>query len=93
MKPSTNFEFKQGSAQVNGLNFSWIELGSGPIALALHGFPDLPHIFRSQMQALAEAGYRVIAPDVRGYFPTAAPPNVPYCQNHFSAARRANGGA
>jgi pimeloyl-ACP methyl ester carboxylesterase len=78
MNLSTNIEFKQSSARVNGLNFSWIELGSGPIVLALHGFPDLPHTFRFQMQALAQAGYRVIAPYMRGYFPTDAPPDVPY---------------
>ncbi|MCC7360318.1 MAG: alpha/beta fold hydrolase [Anaerolineales bacterium] len=46
--------------------------------LALHGFPDLPHTFHDQMQALAQAGYRVVAPYMRGYFPTEAPPDVSY---------------
>jgi len=64
--------------RANGLEFSWIELGSGPLVLALHGFPDLPHTFHDQMQALAQAGYRVVAPYMRGYFPTEAPPDVSY---------------
>lgn len=54
----SNIEFKTDSAQANGLSFSWIELGSGPLVLALHGFPDLPRTCRYQMQALAQAGYR-----------------------------------
>jgi pimeloyl-ACP methyl ester carboxylesterase len=71
-------EFKLGNAHANGLRFAWIEIGSGPVVLALHGFPDLPRTFRYQMQALAQAGYRVIAPYMRGYFPTEVPPNGPY---------------
>ncbi|MEW5828109.1 MAG: alpha/beta hydrolase [Chloroflexota bacterium] len=70
--------FKTNSVQANGLVFSWIELGSGPLVLALHGFPDLPRTFRYQMQALAQAGYRVVAPYLRGYFPTDAPSDVSY---------------
>ncbi|HJW91080.1 MAG TPA: alpha/beta hydrolase [Anaerolineales bacterium] len=73
-----NPNFKTDSVQVNGLAFSWIELGSGLLVLALHGFPDLPRTFRYQMQALAQAGYRVVAPYMRGYFPTDAPPTVSY---------------
>lgn len=73
-----NAEFKTNSARANGLRFSWIELGAGPLVLALHGFPDRPHTFRYQMQALAEVGYRVVAPYLRGYFPTEAPSQVSY---------------
>jgi len=64
--------------QANGLTFSYIELGSGPLVLALHGFPDTPYTFHYQMRALAQAGYRVVAPYMRGYFPTDAPPNASY---------------
>ena len=70
--------FKTNSVQANGLTFSWIELGSGPLVLALHGFPDTPHTFRQQMVALAAAGYHVVAPYMRGYFPSEAPANVSY---------------
>jgi pimeloyl-ACP methyl ester carboxylesterase len=69
---------KMDSALANGLRLTWIEMGSGPIVLALHGFPDLPRTFRFQMQALAQAGYRVVAPYMRGYFPTDAPTDGPY---------------
>ncbi len=62
----------------NNIDFSYLEMGSGPLVLALHGFPDTPHTFRYQMEALAEAGYRVVAPYMRGYFPTDAPPDVSY---------------
>jgi pimeloyl-ACP methyl ester carboxylesterase len=62
----------------NGLDFGYIEIGSGPLALALHGFPDTPHTFQSQMTALAAAGYRVVAPYMRGYAPTDAPVDGAY---------------
>jgi pimeloyl-ACP methyl ester carboxylesterase len=71
-------EFKTGRIQANGLNFSFIESGKGPLVLAFHGFPDLPRTFRHQMRALAAAGYRVVAPYLRGYAPTDVPPNGPY---------------
>lgn len=78
MNMPDNPNFKTNSAQANGLTFSWIEYGAGPLVLALHGFPDLPRTFRYQMQALAETGYRVVAPYLRGYFPTDAPLNASY---------------
>lgn len=65
--------FKKGTVKANGLNFSYMELGEGPLVLALHGFPDLPSTFRHQMRYLAAAGYRVVAPYMRGYFPTDVP--------------------
>jgi pimeloyl-ACP methyl ester carboxylesterase len=42
----------------------------GPLALLLHGFPDSPHTWRHLMPPLAAAGYRVVAPAMRGYAPT-----------------------
>ncbi|WP_298267084.1 alpha/beta hydrolase [Geobacter sp.] len=66
-------DFKTANVRANGLSFSCIESGEGPLVLALHGFPDLPRTFRHQMRYLAAAGYRVVAPYMRGYFPTDAP--------------------
>jgi pimeloyl-ACP methyl ester carboxylesterase len=43
------------------------EAGSGPAVLLLHGFPDRWRLWRRQIPALVEAGYRVIAPDLRGF--------------------------
>ncbi len=76
MQPSN--DFKMDTVQANGLSFSFIEMGEGPLILALHGFPDLPRTFRYQMVHLSTAGYRVVAPYMRGYFPTDASPDAPY---------------
>src|SRR3954453_4766580 len=53
-----------------------IDQGEGnPVVLA-HGFPELAYSWRHQVSGLAEAGYRVIAPDMRGYGRSAAPEDV-----------------
>jgi pimeloyl-ACP methyl ester carboxylesterase len=41
--------------------------GEGPAVLLLHGFPDSSHLWRKQIPALVDAGFRIIAPDLRGY--------------------------
>jgi pimeloyl-ACP methyl ester carboxylesterase len=69
---------RTGSVVANGIRFSYLEAGTGPLVLALHGFPDLPTTFRHQMRALAAAGYRVVAPYMRGYPPTEAPADASY---------------
>ncbi len=61
------------SVNANGLEFAYLEQGSGPLVLMLHGFPDTAHTWSHQMPALAAAGYRVVAPFLRGYCPTAIP--------------------
>jgi pimeloyl-ACP methyl ester carboxylesterase len=56
----------------------------GPAVLLCHGFPESWYSWRHQLRALAEAGYRVIAPDQRGYGRTDAPPEVSsYSQVHL----------
>jgi pimeloyl-ACP methyl ester carboxylesterase len=62
--------------KVNGLDMYVSSLGEGPPVLLLHGFPDSHCVWRHQMQALADAGYRAIAPDLRGYGRTQAPADV-----------------
>ncbi|MBC7434818.1 MAG: alpha/beta hydrolase [Bdellovibrionales bacterium] len=57
----------------NGLAFAYLEQGTGPLVLMLHGFPDTAHTWSHQMPAVAAAGYRVVAPFLRGYHPTAIP--------------------
>ncbi|WP_213074931.1 alpha/beta hydrolase [Acinetobacter sp. ANC 4216] len=44
-----------------------IEKGQGPLVLFCHGFPETSHVWRNQLSALAAAGYRTVAPDLRGY--------------------------
>lgn len=57
------------SANVNGITMHYVEMGNpaGNPVLLLHGFPECWYSWRFQMQALAAAGHRVIAPDQRGY--------------------------
>ena len=66
-------ELAKGSVEANGLTFHYLEAGAGPLVLALHGFPDHARSYRHQMPALAAAGYRVVAPYLRGYAPTEIP--------------------
>lgn len=64
--------------RASNLNFHVLEMGRGPLVLCLHGFPDTAHSFRHQMPVLADAGYRVVAPFMRGYAPTEAAPDGRY---------------
>ena len=59
--------------RANGLDFAYIEEGSGPLVLLLHGFPDTAQTWNHQMSALAAAGYRAVAPFLRGYYPSEIP--------------------
>ena len=51
----------------NGARFHVAEMGDGPLVLLLHGFPQFWFTWRHQMLALAGAGYRVAAMDLRGF--------------------------
>lgn len=62
-----------GTVVANSIEFGYLEEGEGPLALLLHGFPDSAHTWRHLMPRLAEAGYRAVAPFLRGYAPTAVP--------------------
>lgn len=64
--------------EANGLTFHALAEGEGPLALCLHGFPDTPHTFRALAPALAAAGYRVVAPWMRGFAPTGVPADGRY---------------
>ncbi|MFJ9818073.1 alpha/beta fold hydrolase [Streptomyces sp. NPDC101151] len=55
------------TVEVNGLRLHVAEEGEGPLVLLLHGFPEFWYSWRHQLTALAQAGYRVVAPDQRGY--------------------------
>jgi pimeloyl-ACP methyl ester carboxylesterase len=52
---------------VNGMAFPVIDQGTGPAVLFLHGFPDSRFLWRHQIKPLLDAGFRVIAPDLRGF--------------------------
>jgi pimeloyl-ACP methyl ester carboxylesterase len=54
-------------AELPGVRLHYVEAGTGPLVILLHGFPELWYAWRKQIPTLAQAGYRVIAPDMRGY--------------------------
>jgi pimeloyl-ACP methyl ester carboxylesterase len=64
---------KQGDIETNGITLHFIEEGDGPVVIFCHGFPDTSYSWRRQMKAVATAGYRAIAPDMRGYGRSSAP--------------------
>lgn len=69
---------KSSTIEANGLGFDLQECGSGPLVLCLHGFPDTRETWEFLMPRLAKAGYRVVAPSMRGYAPTAIPEDHDY---------------
>jgi pimeloyl-ACP methyl ester carboxylesterase len=59
---------REGYAEVgDDVKLHYVEAGDGPLVLLLHGFPEFWYGWRRQIAPLAEAGYRVVAPDLRGY--------------------------
>ncbi len=65
---------QQTQITANGLDVAYLECGEGPLALLLHGFPDSPRTWRHLMPKLAGAGFRAVAPWLRGYAPTGVDP-------------------
>ena len=66
-------EIKHRCVTANGIRIHLAEAGEGPTVLMIHGFPESWYSWRHQIHALADAGYRVVAPDQRGYGETDAP--------------------
>lgn len=62
--------------EANGIRIHVTEKGEGPLILLLHGFPELGYSWRHQLTASSNAGYRVVAPDQRGYGKTDQPQAV-----------------
>lgn len=70
--------------EVNGIRMHIAEQGEGPLVVLLHGFPETWYSWRHQFDALAAAGYHVVAPDQRGYGRTDSPESVDqYTQLHL----------
>jgi pimeloyl-ACP methyl ester carboxylesterase len=63
----------ESTIEANGLTFGTLSVGEGPLALCLHGFPDSAWTWRHLLPELAAAGYRAVAPFLRGYAPTSIP--------------------
>lgn len=61
---------------VNGIEMAVTTEGAGPLVILCHGWPELSFSWRHQIPALAAAGYRVAAPDMRGFGDTSAPADI-----------------
>ncbi|MGO9452024.1 MAG: alpha/beta fold hydrolase [Candidatus Binataceae bacterium] len=66
-------ELQHRFVTTNGIKLHYVEQGSGPLVVMCHGWPESWYSWRHQIPALAEAGFRVVAPDQRGYGQTDAP--------------------
>src|ERR1700740_2474303 len=66
-------DFNRGTVRANQPTFEYLTEGDGPLALCIHGFPDSPFSYRYLLPALADAGYRAVAPFNRGFAPTELP--------------------
>ena len=64
---------RQYKLSVNGVQLQVTDQGEGPLVLLVHGWPELAHAWRHQIAALSAAGYRVLAPDMRGFGYSDAP--------------------
>jgi pimeloyl-ACP methyl ester carboxylesterase len=60
----------------NGIEQFLLEQGQGPLVVLCHGWPELSYSWRHQISAIAEAGFHVVAPDMRGYGRTSAPADI-----------------
>jgi len=60
-------EVRERTIATNGVELHVLEAGEGPLVVLAHGFPELGYSWRHQLPAIAAAGHRVLAPDMRGY--------------------------
>ena len=71
-------DVQQITVRANGLDFPVLTAGEGPLAICLHGFPDHARSWTRLLGDLAGAGYRAVAPAMRGYWPGGAAPDGCY---------------
>jgi epoxide hydrolase 4 len=67
---------QEGYAELGEVRLHYVEEGEGPLVVLLHGFPEFWFSWRFQIPALAAAGFRVVAPDMRGYNLSSRPSKV-----------------
>jgi len=71
-----NGQFNHNIVKVNNQRLHYVEQGSGPLVILVHGFPESWYSWRKQLAALAQAGYRAVAPDMRGYGRSSKPKHI-----------------
>ena len=69
-------EVREGYAEIGDQRLHYVEAGEGPLVVLLHGFPEFWYGWRQQIAPLAAAGFRVVAPDTRGYNLSSKPDGV-----------------
>src|SRR4029077_4747956 len=69
-------EIQHRVVETNGIRLHVAEQGEGPLVLLCHGFPESWYSWRHQLRALADAGLRAVAPDMRGYGQSEAPAEI-----------------
>jgi epoxide hydrolase 4 len=67
---------REGYAEIGDQQLHYVEAGEGPLIVLLHGFPEFWYGWRLQIKPLAAAGFRVVAPDTRGYNLSSKPDGV-----------------
>ena len=72
----TSGELREGYAEIGDQRLHYVEAGDGPLIVLLHGFPEFWYGWRLQIEPLAAAGFRVVAPDMRGYNLSSKPDGV-----------------
>jgi pimeloyl-ACP methyl ester carboxylesterase len=79
-------ELREGYADLGDVKLHYVEAGEGPLVVLLHGFPEFWYGWRLQIEPLAAAGFRVVAPDMRGYNLSSRPDDVSaYDTGHLTA--------
>lgn len=76
--PPLRSGWRSGTRTVNGLDLHVVEAGKAgdPLIILLHGFPEFWWAWRNQITPLADAGFHVVAPDMRGYNFSSKPPKL-----------------
>jgi pimeloyl-ACP methyl ester carboxylesterase len=69
-------DLREGYAEIGDQRLHYVEAGEGPLVVLLHGFPEFWYGWRQQIKPLADAGFRVVAPDTRGYNLSSKPEGV-----------------
>jgi epoxide hydrolase 4 len=76
MMVDAHSELREGYAEIGDVRLHYLEAGDGPLVVLLHGFPEFWFAWRQHIQPLAEAGFRVVVPDLRGYNRSSRPSRV-----------------
>jgi len=77
-------QFEHGQIEANGISIHTVSAGDGPLVVFCHGFPESWYSWRHQLPAVADAGFRAVALDMRGYGQTSKPTDIgAYSVNHL----------